>query len=140
MKSVVSLQCNEAYYIVYLIKGEIKMKKLSMNKLSEIVKNQRTKLGYTQEKLSDIIKINRIMIGRIERKEYTPSIQQIELLAQTLNFDIIEMFEEDNQINVFTSMRSKTLSDTEQAGVDTLFSMMLFLKQQIALRSLAEHE
>lgn len=116
------------------------MKILSISKLSEVVKNQRTELGYTQEQLSDVTGINRIMIGRIERKEYTPSIQQLESLAKTLKFDIIDMFEDDNEISVITSMRSKSISEIEKAGVETLFSMMLFLKQQIALRSSVEHE
>lgn len=116
------------------------MRILSINKLSEIVKNQRTEHGYTQEQLSDITGINRIMIGRIERKEYTPSIPQLESLAKTLNFDIIDMFKEANPISVVTSMRSKSLSEVEETGVETLFSMMLFLKQQIALRGSAENE
>lgn len=115
------------------------MKKLSMDKLSVIIKNQRVFLGHTQETLSDLTGINRVMIGRIERKEYIPSINQMESLSQTLKFDITEIFEDDNQVDVITSMRSKVISETEQKDVDVLFSMMLFLKQQILLRSSLEN-
>ena len=116
------------------------MKKLSVSKLAEIVKSKREEKGLTQEQLSDLTGINRVMIGRIERENFIPSIIQLESLANTLEFEIVDMFIEKQETNSFIALRSETLSESEKEGVEKLFTMMLSLRQQILLRSKFENE
>ncbi|TCX48962.1 helix-turn-helix transcriptional regulator [Dehalobacter sp. 14DCB1] len=116
------------------------MKKLSVAKLAEIVKSKREEKGLTQEQLSDLTSINRVMIGRIERENFIPSIIQLESLANTLEFEIVDMFIEKQETNSFIALRSEALSENEKEGVEKLFTMMLSLRQQILLRSKFKNE
>jgi len=116
------------------------MKKLSTAKLAETVKSKREAKGLTQEQLSELTGINRVMIGRIERQNFIPSITQFESLANTLEFEITDMFVETQETNSFIAMRSEALSESEKEGVEKLFTMMLSLRQQILLRSKSENE
>ena len=116
------------------------MKKLSVAKLAKIVKLKREEKGMTQEQLSDLTGINRVMIGRIERESFIPSIIQLESLANTLEFDIVDMFVKKQEKNLFIALCSESLSESEKEGVEKLFTMMLSLRQQILLRSKFENE
>jgi transcriptional regulator with XRE-family HTH domain len=115
------------------------MKKLSTVKLAETVKLKREEKRFTQEQLSELTGINRVMIGRIERQSLIPSITQLESLANTLEFEITDMFIEKQETNSFIAMRSEALSGSEKEGVEKLFTMMLSLRQQILLRSKFEN-
>ena len=70
------------------------MKQLSMKKLSETVINKRKGNSLTQAQLADMTGINRAMIGRLENQDYTPSIDQLQTLAEVLGFEVTDMFEE----------------------------------------------
>jgi len=122
------------------MKGGPTMKILSPEKLAETVKRLREEKGYTKEVLGNLTGINRIMIGRIEKKDFTPSIVQFEALSSVLGFDLTEMFVEKERTNSFVALRSETLSESENEGVEKLFTMMLTLRQQIQLRSSFENE
>ena len=115
------------------------MKVLSQLKLSELVKSNRNVRSMTQDELSDLTGINRAMIGKIERKEYIPSILQLEKLADVLHFDLTDVFEESKPM-VYTAFRGNNLSAEEQTGVDNLFKMMVAAKQQILLRKALHDE
>ena len=95
------------------------MKRLSQEKMVDIVKSLRKLKGLTQEQLSVETGINRQMIGRLEKCEYMPSIPQL--------------FEE-NKPTVYTAYRSSSMSKEEKAGVDHMFEMMMASKQQLLLR------
>jgi len=116
------------------------MKKLSTIKLAEIIKIRREDKELTQDKLSELTGINRIMIGRIERQNFIPSITQLQSLANTLEFEITDMFVDKEETNAFIAMRSEASSESEKEGVEKLFTMMLSLRQQILLRSKFENE
>ena len=62
-------------------RGE-QMKKISLTKLSNLVKTNRDKLNITQKTLCDLTGINRAMISKIETGDYTPSIEQIEAIKR----------------------------------------------------------
>ncbi len=123
-----------------VLKGGLKVKTLSTAKLAETVKNRREEKGFTQEELGKLTGINRLMIGRIEREDFIPSIIQFEALANVLGFEITDMFVEKQRTDSFVALRSEALNESEKEGVDTLFSMMLSLRQQILLRSKFENE
>ena len=73
------------------------MKKLSMNLLADTVIRQRKEKHMTQKQLSDLTGINRTMISRLEKKDYQPSIQQLETLGEVLDFEPVNLFVEDKE-------------------------------------------
>lgn len=63
------------------------MKRLSLSLLSSIVSDKRKSKNLTQQQLSDSTNINRSLISRIEQTDFTPSIEQLERLGESLDFD-----------------------------------------------------
>ena len=102
-------------------------------KMIEIVKELRKTKNLTQEQLSVETGINRQMIGRLEKKEYMPSIVQLEKLAEVLGFNIPDLYVE-NEPMVYTAYRSSSMSEEERIGADHMFEMMMASKQQLLLR------
>ena len=68
------------------------MKKLSHARLAETVIRQRKAMGLTQIDLAGITGINRSMIGRIESEKFRPSTDQLEALAEALNFEVTDLY------------------------------------------------
>ncbi|MDY3767271.1 MAG: nucleotide sugar dehydrogenase [Lachnospiraceae bacterium] len=68
------------------------MKKLSIDKLVETIYTLRKEKGLTQAQLADATGINRTMIGRIENKDYVPTVEQMQTLGGTLGFEVVDMF------------------------------------------------
>ena len=83
----------------YDIKKGILMKKFSKKQISEVIANKRKQKGMTQAMLSEVTGINRSMIGRIENEEYLPRLDQLEVLADVLNFELEELFETETPVN-----------------------------------------
>ncbi|MDD7162797.1 MAG: nucleotide sugar dehydrogenase [Candidatus Ornithospirochaeta sp.] len=71
------------------------MKKLSQERMVATILKRRKEKGFTQKDLSDRTGINRVMIGRLENKEYMPSIIQLEKLGEVLDFEVTDLFEEE---------------------------------------------
>lgn len=71
------------------------MKKLSTKLLAETVISARKSNKLTQTELSKLTGINRVMIGRLEKEDYIPSIDQLQTLAAVLNFEPTDMFVEE---------------------------------------------
>lgn len=63
------------------------MKKLSLKLLAQTVVSRRKSLKMTQVELSKTTGINRGLISRLESEDYSPSIDQMQALSETLNFD-----------------------------------------------------
>ena len=74
------------------------MKKISMTLLADTVVRQRKEKHMTQKQLSDLTGINRAMISRLEKKDYQPSIQQLETLGEVLNFEPVNLFVEEKEL------------------------------------------
>lgn len=83
------------------------MKKLSIEKLADTVTNNRKFKKYTQRNLSDLTGINRTMISRIESCDYVPSIDQLQALAEVLDFEIVDLFEEKGKNNFMKNIDKK---------------------------------
>ena len=115
------------------------MQKLSISKLSQMVKTRREDLNITQEQLSKLTGINRLMIGRIEREEYIPSFPQMESLSKELEFAITDLIEDTVQEDVFLAARGQAREEEKEA-IEILFSMILCIKQQIVLGSKLRNE
>ncbi|MBS4462463.1 MULTISPECIES: nucleotide sugar dehydrogenase [unclassified Facklamia] len=73
------------------------MKKLSTQLLADIVINKRKSKSLTQAQLSELTGINRSLIGRIENLDYLPMIHQLESLAKILEFNITDLFVEEDK-------------------------------------------
>lgn len=73
------------------------MKKMSAEVLSNILTTRRKERGLSQVQLAEMTGINRMMIGRIEKKDYVPSIEQLQLLAEALDFDITDLFVDEKK-------------------------------------------
>ena len=71
------------------------MKKLSFRLLAETVKTKRKEKGLTQIDLAKLTGINRSMIGQLENMTFKPSIEQLEALAEALDFDITCLYADD---------------------------------------------
>ena len=72
------------------------MKSFSIQVLADTVSSNRRRLGLSQAELSRLTGLNRATISRIEQLDYTPSIQQLQALSQALDFDMTDVFVEEN--------------------------------------------
>ena len=68
------------------------MKKLSLSLLADTVTNRRKELHITQAQLSEKTGIHRGMLSRLEARNFTPSIDQLQALAEVLGFEPTDMF------------------------------------------------
>lgn len=68
------------------------MKKLSQQKLAELIARKRQEKKLTLEKLAAATGIPSDLIYRLESGDYIPSIPQLEQLGDILNFDIEDIF------------------------------------------------
>ena len=68
------------------------MRNFSISKLAEIILAQRKLLNLTQQELADKAGINRSMLCRLENQDYVPSLDQLTRLANTLQFDVADVF------------------------------------------------
>ena len=79
------------------------MKKLSIEKLVETVHRIRKEKGMTQAQLAAATGINRAMIGRLENKDYVPTIEQMQALGETLGFEVVDLFVDEKGMEEKTS-------------------------------------
>ena len=70
------------------------MKKLSAQKLANTVITKRKEKKFTQAQLAKATGIHRGMISRLESCDYIPSIDQLQALAEILDFEVVDLFEE----------------------------------------------
>lgn len=70
------------------------MQLLSLKLLSETVISKRKERNMTQTQLAKAVEMSRSVLSNLENAIYTPSIHQLESLAQVLEFDCADMFVE----------------------------------------------
>ena len=63
------------------------MKKLSLKLLAETVAARRKAMKITQTKLAEMTGIHRGLISRLESMDFMPSVDQLQALAEALQFD-----------------------------------------------------
>lgn len=68
------------------------MKKLSQTLLAKIVSSKRKEMKMTQQDLGDAVGMNRALVSRLEKKDFLPSIPQLENLGETLGFEPDSVF------------------------------------------------
>ena len=75
------------------------MKKLSITKMADTIIAKRKEQKLTQAQLAEMTGINRGMISRLESCDYTPSIDQLQSSAEVLNFEVVDLFEDDKAVS-----------------------------------------
>lgn len=75
------------------------MKKLSITKMADTIIAKRKEQKLTQAQLAEMTGINRGMISRLESCDYTPSIDQLQSIAEVLNFEVVDLFENDKAVS-----------------------------------------
>lgn len=68
------------------------MKKLSQSLLADLVISKRKEKSMTQQELANASGINRALVSRLEKKDFMPSIPQLEQLAEVLGFEPDSLF------------------------------------------------
>lgn len=92
----------------YKFRG-ISMKTFSNEKMTATIHKLRKEKNLTQAQLADATDINRAMIGRLERGSYTPSIDQLQRLAEVLGFEMTDFFiDEDAETHSMLSHVDRT--------------------------------
>ena len=75
------------------------MKKISYQKMADMIIAKRKEKKITQAQLAEMTGIHRAMVSRIEAQEYIPSINQLQAIAEALDFEITDLFEEEKTVN-----------------------------------------
>lgn len=70
------------------------MKKEVLIKFGKRVREERIKLGWSQEQLASRAKVHRTYIGMIERAEKNITLQNIEKIAKALKINISDFFKD----------------------------------------------
>jgi len=82
------------------------MKRLSMQLLTDTVVSRRKALKITQAQLAKLTGIHRGLLSRLESKDFTPSIDQLQALGEALNIDVTELFVEGSSASAAEITRS----------------------------------
>ena len=90
------------------------MKKLSLPLLADTVITRRKGLKMTQAELAKRTGMNRSMLSKLETQEYTPSIAQLQALAEVLCFEPTDLFidEEDKPVTTTASTTEHSADET----------------------------
>ena len=81
------------------------MKRLSSTKLSQTILANRKSQSMSQASLAEATGINRSMISHIEAGNHIPSIQQLEKLAEVLEFEPTDMYEDESNNSVQKTLK-----------------------------------
>ena len=73
------------------------MKKLSLTLLAEAVTSARKAKKITQTQLAAMTGMNRSLLSRLEKGDYTPSVDQLQALSEALGLDIPSLFVDPQQ-------------------------------------------
>ncbi|RGY80102.1 helix-turn-helix domain-containing protein [Dorea sp. AM58-8] len=75
------------------------MKKISYQKMANLVVAKRKEQKLTQAQLAEMTGIHRAMVSRLEALDYIPSIDQLQAVAEALGFEVTDLFEEENPVS-----------------------------------------
>ena len=73
------------------------MRRLSLPLLAQTVHAKRKALKMTQAQLADAVGMSRTILSNLENGIYKPTVDQMEALAEVLEFDVTEMFLEEEK-------------------------------------------
>ncbi len=76
------------------------MKKLSVDKMVKTITHNRKGKNITQAQLAEMTGMNRGMVSRLESSDYIPSIDQLQSIAEVLDFEVVDLFEEPEELQL----------------------------------------
>jgi len=89
------------------------MKTLSLQLLSDTVVSRRKALKITQSQLAQSAGINRSILSNLENGIYTPSIDQLQALASVLQFEVTDMFVNQENSNLSAKYSNGDMNQNE---------------------------
>ncbi|MET1981500.1 nucleotide sugar dehydrogenase [Enterococcus faecium] len=107
------------------------MKKLSQKCLAQIIIDSRKSLKMTQQQLAVATGINRALISRLESLDFIPSIQQLESLAEVLNFELTDLFINESNESNRTKHQSKNIAVAGTGYVGLSIAILLAQHNQV---------
>ena len=107
------------------------MKKLSQKRLAQIIIDSRKSLKMTQQQLAVATVINRALISRLESLDFIPSIQQLESLAEVLNFEPTDLFINESNKSNRTKHQSKNIAVAGTGYVGLSIATLLAQHNQV---------
>ncbi|WP_332384487.1 nucleotide sugar dehydrogenase [Lactococcus laudensis] len=107
------------------------MKKLSQKRLAQIIIDSRKSLKMTQQQLAVAAGINRALISRLESLDFIPSIQQLESLAEVLNFEPTDLFINESNKSNRTKHQSKNIAVAGTGYVGLSIAILLAQHNQV---------
>ena len=94
------------------------MKKLSLSLLAETVTGKRKAMKLTQAQLAEAVGMNRSILSRLEKGTFTPSVDQLHALAETLDFQPENLFVcPDKQNNALKKQYRIAVAGTGYVGL-----------------------
>ncbi len=64
------------------------------------IKDNRKGKNITQAQLAEMTGMNRGMVSRLESSDYIPSIDQLQSIAEVLDFEVVDLFEEPEELQL----------------------------------------
>ena len=107
------------------------MKKLSEKKMVSTILNNRKDKGITQQELASITGINRSMISRLEKNNYIPTIEQLQTIAEALDFEVVDLFEEEENSSAATIDRKYNIAIAGTGYVGLSIATLLAQHNQV---------
>lgn len=107
------------------------MKKLSEKKMVSTILNNRKDKGITQQELASITGINRSMISRLEKNNYIPTIEQLQTIAEALDFEVVDLFEEEEKSSATTIDRKYNIAIAGTGYVGLSIATLLAQHNQV---------
>ena len=107
------------------------MKKMSMQLLADTVVSRRKALKITQAQLAKMTGIHRGLLSRLESRDFTPSIDQLQALAEALNFDPTDLFVETSDTPSISVDRSYKIAVAGTGYVGLSLAVLLAQHNQV---------
>ena len=93
------------------------MKHISLELLSDIVASRRKTLKLSQSALSRKSGINRSILSRLEAADYSPSVDQLLSLSEVLDFNISDVFVDEETKPVAVDRQKIVVAGTGYVGL-----------------------
>lgn len=107
------------------------MKKLSMQLLADTVVSRRKALKITQAQLAKTTGIHRGLLSRLESQDFTPSIEQLQALAEALNFEVTDLFVDTSTTTAINIDRSYKIAVAGTGYVGLSLAVLLAQHNQV---------
>lgn len=107
------------------------MKKLSMQLLADTVVSRRKALKITQAQLAKATGIHRGLLSRLESQDFTPSIEQLQALAEALTFEVTDLFVDASTAATINVTRSYKIAVAGTGYVGLSLAVLLSQHNQV---------